>query len=75
MVLMFPKGKSTFTICMPDNVVLISLCDIPHTQSAINALTQQINKADSKTNTLYALNRWAKLRQYGSMDKIHNQLC
>ena len=84
-------------------------CDIPHTQSAINTLIEQIkslddetkacmehtgryypiliqdfgddslrtpktDQADSKKIARYALDRWAKLKQYESMDKTHNQL-
>ena len=43
------KGKSTVTICQPGDVVLISPCDIPHTQSAINALIHQIQELDGET--------------------------
>ena len=121
------KGKSTVTIRRPGDVVLMPPCDIPHTQSAINALIDQIksldgetkvcmehtgryyepvanwlsdagifvsavnpilirdfgddslrtpktDKADSKKIARYALDRWAKLKQYGSMDKTRNQL-
>ena len=121
------KGKSTVTIRRPGDVVLMSPCDIPHTQSAINALIEQIksldgetkacmehtgryyepvadwlsdagifvsavnpilirdfgddslrtpktDKADSKKIARYALDCWAKLKQYGSMDKTRNQL-
>ena len=121
------KGKSTVTIRRPGDVVLMQPCDIPHTQSAINALIEQIksldgetkacmehtgryyepvanwlsdagifvsavnpilirdfgddslrtpktDKADSKKIARYALDRWAKLKQYGSMDKTRNQL-
>ncbi len=121
------KGKSTVTIRRPGDVVLMPPCDIPHTQSAINALIQQIkeldgdtkacmehtgryyepvatwlsdagifvsavnpilirdfgddslrapktDKADSKKIARYTLDRWAKLKQYGSMDKTRNQL-
>ena len=32
------------------------------------------DKADSKKIARYTLDRWAKLRQYGSMDKTRNQL-
>lgn len=32
------------------------------------------DKADSKKNARYTLDRWAKLKQYGSMDKTRNQL-
>lgn len=32
------------------------------------------DKADSKKIARYTLDRWAKLKQYGSMDKIRNQL-
>ena len=121
------KGKSTVTICRPGDIVLMSPCDIPHTQSAINALIGQIrsldgetkvcmehtgryyepvatwltdagifvsavnpilirdfgddslrtpktDKADSKKIARYTLDRWAKLKQYGNMDKTRNQL-
>ena len=121
------KGKSTVTIRRPGDVVLMPPCDIPHTQSAINALIEQIksldgetkacmehtgryyepvanwlsdagifvsavnpilirdfgddslrapktDKADSKKIARYALDRWAKLKQYGSMDKTRSQL-
>lgn len=121
------KGKSTVTIRRPGDVVLMPPCDIPHTQSAINALIERIrnldgetkacmehtgryyepvaawlsdagifvsavnpilirdfgddslrtpktDKADSKKIARYALDRWAKLRQYGTMDKTRNQL-
>ena len=116
------KGKSTVTIRKPGDVVLMSPCDIPHTQSAINDLIKQIkslegetkvcmehtgryyepvatwlsdagifvsavnpilirdfgddslrtpktDKADSKKIARYTLDRWAKLKQYGIMDK------
>ena len=121
------KGKSTVTIRRPGDVVLMPPCDIPHTQSAIDALIEQIksldgetkvcmehtgryyepvanwlsdagifvsavnpilirdfgddslrtpktDKADSKKIARYALDRWAKLKQYGSMDKTRDQL-
>ena len=121
------KGKSTVTIRRPGDVVLMQPCDVPHTQSAISALIEQIksldgetkacmehtgryyepvanwlsdagifvsavnpilirdfgddslrapktDKADSKKIARYALDRWAKLKQYGSMDKTRNQL-
>lgn len=121
------KGKSTVTIRRPGDVVLMPPCDIPHTQSAINALIEQIrsldgetkvcmehtgryyepvatwlsdagifvsavnpilikdfgddslrtpktDKADSKKIARYTLDRWAKLKQYGNMDKTRNQL-
>lgn len=121
------KGKSTVTIRMSGDVVLMPPCDIPHIQSAINALIEQIkglngetkvcmehtgryyepvttwlsdagifvsaenpilirdfgadslrtpktDKADSKKITRYTLDRWAKLKQCGSMDKTRNQL-
>ena len=121
------KSKSTVTIRRPGDEVLMPPCDIPHTQSAINALIEQIksldgetkvcmehtgryyepvanwlsdagifvsavnpilirdfgddslrapktDKADSKKIARYALDRWAKLKQYGSMDKTRNQL-
>lgn len=41
----------------------MTLCSAPKT-----------DKADSKKIARYALDRWAKLKQYGSMDKIRNQL-
>ncbi len=121
------KGKSTVTIRQPGDVVLISPCDIPHTQTAINTLIHQIkeldgetkvcmehtgryykpvatwlsgagifvsvvnpilirnfgddslrspktDKADSKKIARYTFDRWAKLKQYGCMDKTRNQL-
>ena len=121
------KGKSTVTIRKPGDVVIMHPRDIPHTQSAINALIEQIrgldgetkvcmehtgryyepvatwlsdsgifvsavnpilikdfgddslrtpktDKADSKKIARYTLDRWAKLKQYGSMDKTRNQL-
>lgn len=121
------KGKSTVTIRKPGDVILMSPCDIPHTQSAINDLIKQIkslegetkvcmehtgryyepvatwlsdagifvsavnpilirdfgddslrtpktDKADSKKIARYTLDRWAKLKQYGIMDKTRNQL-
>ncbi len=121
------KGKSTVTIRRPGDVVLMPPCDIPHTQSAINALIEQIrsldgetkvcmehtgryyepvatwladagifvsavnpilvrdfgddslrtpktDKADSKKIARYTLDRRAKLKQYGNMDKTRNQL-
>ena len=121
------KGKSTVTIRRPGDVVVMPLRDIPHTQSEINALIEQIkgldgetkvcmehtgryfepvatwlsgagifvsavnpvlirdfgddslrtpktDKADSKKIARYTLDRWTKLRQYGNMDKIRNQL-
>ena len=121
------KGKSTVTIRRPGDVVLMPPCDIPHTQSAVNALIKQIrnldgetkvcmehtgryyepvatwltdagifvsavnpilirdfgddslrtpktDKADSKKIARYTLDRWANLKQYGSMDKTRNQL-
>ena len=36
--------------------------------------TPKTDKADSKKIARYTLDRWAKLRQYGSMDKTRNQL-
>lgn len=121
------KGKSTVTIRRPGDVVILSPCDIPHTQSAINDLIRKIreldgetkvcmehtgryyepvatwlsdagifvsavnpilikefgddslrapktDKADSKKIARYTLDRWANLKQYGSMDKTRNQL-
>ena len=43
------KGKSTVTIRKPGNVVLMSPCDIPHTQSAINDLIKQIKSLEGET--------------------------
>ena len=40
------KGKSTVTIRKPGDVVLMSPCDIPHTQSAINDLIKQIKSLE-----------------------------
>ena len=121
------KGKSAVTIRRPGDVVIMPPCDIPHTQSAINCLIEQLqnldgdtkvcmehtgryyepvatwlsdagifvsavnpilirdfgddslrtpktDKADSKKIARYALDRWAKLKQYGNMDKTRNQL-
>ena len=36
--------------------------------------TPKTDKADSKKIARYTLDRWAKLRQYGNMDKTRNQL-
>ena len=43
------KGKSTVTIRKPGDVVLLSPCDIPHTQSQINALIELIRGLDGET--------------------------
>ena len=43
------KGKSTVTIRRPGDVVLMPPCHIPHTQSAINALIEQIKSLDEET--------------------------
>ena len=43
------KVKSTGTIRRPGDVVLMPPCDIPHTQSAINALIEQIKTLDGET--------------------------
>lgn len=43
------KGKSTVTIRRPGDVVLMPPCDIPHTQSAIHALIEQIRSLDGET--------------------------
>ena len=43
------KGKSTVTIRRPGDGVLMPPCDIPHTQSAINALIKQIKSLDGET--------------------------
>ena len=37
-------------------------------------LAPKTDKADSKKITRYTLDRWAKLKQHGSMDKTRNQL-
>lgn len=47
------KGKSTVTIRRPGDVVLMPPCDIPHTQSAINALIEQIKSLDGETKACY----------------------
>ena len=36
--------------------------------------TPKTDKADSKKIARYTLDRWAKLKQYGNMDKMRNQL-
>ena len=43
------KGKSTVTIRKPGDVVIMPPCDIRHTQSAINALIEQIRNLDGET--------------------------
>ena len=43
------KGKSTVTIRRPGDVILMPPRDIPHTQSAINALIEQIRSLDGET--------------------------
>ena len=43
------KGKSTVTIRRPGNVVVMPPCDIPHTQSAINCLIEQLLSLDGET--------------------------
>ena len=43
------KGKSTVTIRRPGDVVIMPPCDIPHTQSAINNLIEQIKSLDGET--------------------------
>ena len=43
------KGKSTVTIRRPGDGVLMPPCDIPHTQSAINALIKLIKSLDGET--------------------------
>lgn len=43
------KGKSTVTIRQPGDIVLMPPCDFPHTQSAINALIEQIKRLDGET--------------------------
>lgn len=43
------KGKSTVTIRKPGNVVLMAPRDIPHTQSAISALIEQIQSLEGDT--------------------------
>ena len=44
------KGKSTVTIRRPGDIVLMPPCDIPHTQSAINGLINEIKALDGETN-------------------------
>ena len=43
------KGKSTVTIRRPGDVVLMPPCDIPHTQSAVTGLIEQIRSLDGET--------------------------
>ena len=43
------KGKSTVTIRRPGDVVLMSPCDIPHTQSGINGLIEKLRSLDGET--------------------------
>ena len=43
------KGKSTVTIRRPGDIVLMPPCDIPHTQSAINGLINEIKALDGET--------------------------
>lgn len=43
------KGKSTVTIRRPGDVVVMPPCDIPHTQSAINALIKKIKSLNGET--------------------------
>ena len=43
------KGKSTVTIRKPGNVVLMAPREIPHTQSAISALIEQIQSLEGDT--------------------------
>ncbi len=43
------KGKSTVTIRRPGDVVIMPPRDIPHTQSEINALIEQIKGLDGET--------------------------
>lgn len=42
------KGKNTVTIRRPGDIVLMPPCDIPHTQSTINGLINEIKALDSK---------------------------
>ena len=43
------KGKSTVTIRRPGDIVIMPPRDIPHTQSAINSLIEQIRALDGET--------------------------
>ena len=43
------KGKSTVTSRRPGDVVLMSPCDIPHTQSGINGLIEKLRSLDGET--------------------------
>ena len=43
------KGKSTVTIRRPGDVVIMPPRDIPHTQSGINWLIEQIRSLDGET--------------------------
>lgn len=43
------KGESTVTIRIPSDVFLMSLCDIPHTQSGIDGLIEKIRNLDGET--------------------------
>lgn len=43
------KGKSTVTIRRPGDVILMSPCDIPHTQSGINGLIEKLRSLDGET--------------------------
>ena len=49
------KGKSTVTIRKPGDVVLMSPCDIPHTQSAINDLIKQIKSLEGETKSAWSI--------------------
>lgn len=48
------KGKSTVTIRRPGDVVLMHPCDIPHTQSAVNALIEQIRALRGKRRSAWS---------------------
>lgn len=43
------KGKSTVTIRMPGDVILMPPRDIPHTQSSISELIRQIKRLEGET--------------------------
>ena len=49
------KGKSTVTIRRPGDVVLMQPCDVPHTQSAISALIEQIKTLTAKPKPAWSI--------------------
>ena len=71
--------------CAPSDLVANWLSDAGIFVSAVNPIlirdfgddslrAPKTDKADSKKIARYALDRWAKLKQYGSMDKTRDQL-